>query len=64
MKVNVPIFKEVKKTPTNIDALESKQKFMQGAMIFNKESNSWTVTDIDGDSVFISCHIVNGSDLA
>ena len=63
MEINVPIFKEVKKSPTSLHAVESKKKLMQGAMIFNKDSNSWTVVDEDNNRMFIDCLHVAGGDL-
>lgn len=63
MEINVPVFKAAQKSPTNLDAVESKPKLMQGAMIFDKETNSWKVTDVDGNSMFIDCLHITGGDL-
>ncbi len=63
MEINVPVFKEVQKSPTNLHAVESKRKFMQGAMVFDKETNAWKVTDEDGISMFIDCLHITGGDL-
>jgi hypothetical protein len=64
MEINVPVFKEAQKSPTNLHAVESKRKLMQGAMVFDKETNAWKVTDVDGNSMFIDCLHITGSDLA
>jgi hypothetical protein len=63
MEINVPISKEVAKSPANLHALESKQKFMQGAMVFDKDTNSWKVTDESGNRMFIDCLHITGGDL-
>ena len=55
MEVNIPIFKESKKSPITPDAPESNPEINQGAYIFNKDTTLWSVADGNGNLMVMNC---------
>ena len=65
MKINIPVFVEVKKLPDEfkLDSVWQHQELMQGTMVFDKDTNSFNVTSETGIPWFINCLHLSGDDL-